>query len=96
VIADGATTGLLHVADVELAASCVGAAMPLLHPQRLAQFNHTRNATLDDMITFIIADMTPCQTQSVERTKAALRRSVSARRETKRLASPRNIASLKI
>jgi AcrR family transcriptional regulator len=60
VIAEGAATGEFEVADVPLAAMCACSGMiRFFHPQMIAQCANKPGPTIDQMIDFIIAGLSP-------------------------------------
>jgi len=60
VIADGAATGEFHAPDVEQAAMCTCTAMMrFFHPQLIAECADKPGPSLDQMIDFVIAALTP-------------------------------------
>jgi AcrR family transcriptional regulator len=60
VIAQGAATGEFEVADVPLAAMCACTGMMrFFHPQMIAQCATKPGPTIDEMIDFIIAGLSP-------------------------------------
>ena len=60
VIADGAASGEFDVADVPLAAMCACSAMiRFFHPQMIAQCATKPGPTIDQMIDFVIAGLSP-------------------------------------
>ncbi len=60
VIAEGATTGEFEVADIPLAAMCACSGMiRFFHPQMIAQCANKPGPSIDQMIDFIIAGLSP-------------------------------------
>lgn len=60
VIAEGAATGEFEVADVPLAAMCACSGMiRFFHPQMIAQCANKPGPSIDEMIDFIIAGLSP-------------------------------------
>src|SRR3954466_7460615 len=60
VIAEGAATGEFEVADVPLAAMCACSGMiRFFHPQMIAQCANKPGPSIDQMIDFIIAGLSP-------------------------------------
>jgi AcrR family transcriptional regulator len=60
VIAEGAAKGEFHAPDVPLAAMCAcSAMMRFFHPQMIAQCADKPGPTLDQMIDFILAGLSP-------------------------------------
>ncbi|WP_375789785.1 TetR/AcrR family transcriptional regulator [Bradyrhizobium sp. Pha-3] len=60
VIAQGMATGEFEVKDLELAALCAGTAMMrFFHPQMIAQCATKPGPTIDQMIDFVIAGLSP-------------------------------------
>jgi AcrR family transcriptional regulator len=60
VIADGVTTGEFHAPDVGLAAICTCTAMlRFFHPQMIADCADKPSPTLEQMIDFVVAALTP-------------------------------------
>jgi len=61
VIGQGAASGEFEVADVPLAAMCACTAMMrFFHPQMIAQCATKPGPTIDEMIDFVIAGLSPC------------------------------------
>ena len=59
-IAEGAATGEFEVADVALAATCASSGMiRFFHPQMIAQCGNKPGPTVDQMIDFVIAALSP-------------------------------------
>jgi AcrR family transcriptional regulator len=60
VIAEGAASGEFEVADVPLAATCACSAMiRFFHPQMIAQCANKPGPSIDEMIDFVIAGLSP-------------------------------------
>jgi AcrR family transcriptional regulator len=60
VIAQGAASGEFEVADLQLAAMCACTAMiRFFHPQMIAQTSNKPGPTIDEMIDFVIAGLSP-------------------------------------
>ena len=60
VIAQGVATGEFEVDDLEVAALCAGTAMMrFFHPQMIAQCATKPGPTIDQMIDFVIAGLSP-------------------------------------
>jgi hypothetical protein len=60
VIAEGAASGEFDVTDVPLAASCACTAMMrFFHPQMIAQCANKPGPSIDEMIDFVIAGLSP-------------------------------------
>ncbi|MGN1289947.1 MAG: TetR/AcrR family transcriptional regulator [Bradyrhizobium sp.] len=60
VIAQGVASGEFEVADLEVAALCAGTAMMrFFHPQMIAQCATKPGPTIDQMIDFVIAGLSP-------------------------------------
>jgi hypothetical protein len=60
VIAEGAASGEFEAPDVPLAAMCACTAMMrFFHPQMIAQCANKPGPSLDQMIDFVIAGLTP-------------------------------------
>jgi len=60
VIAEGAAAGEFEVADVPLAATCACSGMiRFFHPQMIAQCGNKPGPTVDQMIDFVIAGLSP-------------------------------------
>jgi len=62
VIADGAARGEFDVGDLQLAATCTCTSMiRFFHPQMIAQAAHKPGPSIDQMIDFVIAALSPRQ-----------------------------------
>jgi hypothetical protein len=60
VIAEGAASGEFEVADVRLTAMCACTAMMrFFHPQMIAQCANKPGPSIDEMIDFVIAGLSP-------------------------------------